>query len=551
MMELLENGTAKQNEVSVTKKDYISTLTEHIIHEILSRLTMPDVARISCLSKTWKNFYVSFPCLNIEQQYFDHLSYDSFKNFMYHKVRSMSIKEESLVIHKFKLCMHYKYVREAKEEIVNCTRLISKMSTIKEFDFQIIQGNHFDNPDYSYELLHHIYNAKMLMVLRLSGLIMIQPFRDTKFSHLEILRLENVTVHKESDIDWFFTSCPMVREIAIVKCNGLEHLKVCGNLGNLKLLEIAFCEMLKSVEIQVPSLEKLVLYEIKRNRGDDFCMALSIDSETSESLRELTLCNSTIRGITFTCLFSRCSNVESLVLDWCMHFFKIKIASNKLRKLVVKKCLDLLVTDIEAPNLSSFLFCHYLPYGYYNSNNNGQMMQYSEEISQLQECMLDINQVLWTKNIWISLWFDKFKDSADQKLVIYPKHKNFYHAVVLEDWSSMAELALMTQISEEAERIIITTMSFAHLVDYMFGDSGKDLSSVLAFSLTDESSLYELLNNKPKVSCKPCFNVAISLQEMETFLPSRCCSSFSRIAATLKATLLSVSPNLRRIWLDR
>lgn len=259
MMELLENGTAKQNEVSVTKKDYISTLTEHIIHEILSRLTMPDVARISCLSKTWKNFSVSFPCLNIEQQYFDHLSYDSFKNFMYHKVRSMSIKEESLVIHKFKLCMHYKYVREAKEEIVNCTRLISKMSTIKEFDFQIIQGNHFDNPDYSYELLHHIYNAKMLMVLRLSGLIMIQPFRDTKFSHLEILRLENVTVHKESDIDWFFTSCPMVREIAIVKCNGLEHLKVCGNLGNLKLLEIAFCEMLKSVEIQVPSLEKLVL----------------------------------------------------------------------------------------------------------------------------------------------------------------------------------------------------------------------------------------------------------------------------------------------------
>lgn len=56
----------------------------------------------------------------------------------------------------------------------------------------------------------------------------------------------------------------------------------------------------------------------------------------------------------------------------------------------------------------------------------------------------------------------------------------------------MAELALMTQISEEAERIIITTMSFAHLVDYMFGDSGKDLSSVLAFSLTDESSLYEV-----------------------------------------------------------
>ncbi|TKY64405.1 F-box/LRR-repeat protein 13 [Spatholobus suberectus] len=543
----MENGTDK---VSVPKKDRISSLPEHIIHEILSRLTMLDVARTSCLSKAWKNFCVSLPYLNIDQKDFNHLPCDRFKNFMYHKVRSMSIIEERLVMHKFKLHMHNKYASEATEEIENCTRLVSKTNSIKEFDFQILHDKYCLITNYWYELFHHIYNAKTLMVLRLGGLTVIQPSnRDIKFSHLEILRLENVMVIEESVIGWFFTNCPLIREIALVKCDGLEHLNVHGNVDHLKKLEVGFCPMLESVEIRAPSLEKLVLSEIKRRRDsreDVFCMALSIDSETSENLKELTLCNSSIRGLTFTRMFSRCSNVESLVLDRCMHFFKIRIASQKLRKLVIKRCFDLLVTDIEAPNLTSFIFCHYLPQGYYDDCNI-PIIQYCEEISHNQECMLDFNQVLWSKNIWISLWFDKFKDSAGQKMVIYPKNKWPYDVVVLEDWSSMAEIPLMTQISEAARRTIITTMSFVDLAYYIFGDCGKRLGKVLAISFTDKSRLYEVLKNKPKVSCEHCSYVVITKEEVNVFSSSTCWPSFSRIAATLKATSFSVSPNFQGV----
>ncbi|RDX58105.1 F-box/LRR-repeat protein 13, partial [Mucuna pruriens] len=484
-------------EVSTNEKDRISALPEGIIHEILDRLTILDVVRTSVLSKQWKSFFVSFPCLNIDQQNFNRLSYHWFKNFVYLKVRSMSINEERLVINKFRLRMLYGYVSEAKEEIENCTRLVSKTSTINEFDFEIMDASVMASYFYWRELFHHIYNAKTLVVLRLSGLTVMQPSnRDIKFSHLEILRLENIKVKKESVIDWFFTSCSLIREVKLVNCHGLEHLKVCGNVGHLKVLEIGFCPRLESVEIHAPSLEKLVLSEIKRSREYRFCMGLTIDSETCESLRELTLCNSTIRGLTFTRIFSKCSNVESLVLDRCMHFFKIRIASHKLRKLVLKICFDLLVTDIEAPNLTSFTFCNYLPPGYYADSNHSSTskcpIQYCEKISQLQECMLDFNQLLQSKIMWISLWFNKFRDSAGQKMVtIYPKNKRPYDVVVFEDLGLMAELSLMADVSEGARRTIITTMSFVDLADYVFGDCGNLLEKVLVISSTDKSLLYE------------------------------------------------------------
>ncbi|KAL2337998.1 hypothetical protein Fmac_012444 [Flemingia macrophylla] len=541
-MEIMESGKTHRVEASITA-DRISTLSEHIIHELFDRLTMQDVIRISCLSKTWKAFCVSFPYLNIDHQCFNNLSYDQFKNFMYHKVRDMSIKEDNLVIHKFRLRMPYKYVKEAAKEIEDCIRLVSKTSTIKDFDFEIMQEEcTFVAEGYWYELFNHIYNAKTLVMLRLFGLIVMLPSnRDIKFSHLKILRLEKISVKCESAISWFFTNCPLITETRLVKCYGLKDLKVRGNLSHLKFLEVGFCSLLESVEIQAPKLEKLVLSEIKRRRGDDFHMDLSIDSETSENLRELTLCNSSIRGIAFTRLFSGCSSVESLVLDRCMNFFKIRIASQKLRKLVMKRCFDLLVTDIEAPNLTSFIFCHYLPFGSYVEYCNDALTQYCEEISQVQECMVDFTQVLWSKNIWFSLWFNKFKDSAGQKLVIYPQDKFPCDVVVLEDWSSMTEISLMSQISEEARRTIITTMSFVDLSEYVFGDFGKQLKTVIAISSTDKSILYEVLKSKPKIACKQCSSTVIS-KEVETCSSSTLWSLFSRIDATLKATLLSVTP---------
>ncbi|KAG5000709.1 hypothetical protein JHK87_021781 [Glycine soja] len=492
-MELVER--AKGIEVSTVEKDpLISTMPEHIIHEILSRLSMLDVARTSCLSKQWNNFCVSFPCLNIDQSDFNHLPFHHFKNTMLHKVMSIKEEEERLVIHKFRLRMHFEYVQNATKEIEECTRLVLQTSTVKEFDFQIMHHCLYATKGNWCQLFHHIYNAKTFVVLRLSGLTLIQPSdRDIiKFSHLEILRLENVWVKRENVIDWLFTSCPLIREISLVRCNGLKHLKVCGNLGHLKQLEVVFCQMLESVEIQVPSLEKLVLSEIERRRGTEFCMALRIDSETSETLRELTLCNSTIGGLTFTRLFSRCSKVESLVLERCIRFFKIKIASQKLRKLVVKRCYDLVVTDIEATNLTSFMFCNYVPNKVYQDFAVDKQIQYCEEISQLQECLLDFNKVLMSKNIWTYLWFDKFNYSADQKMIIYPlKNYKGYDVVVLEDWSSMAELTLMTQISESSSRTTITTMSFLDLASYVFGDCGKGLKGVLAISISGKSMLHE------------------------------------------------------------
>ncbi|XP_057453022.1 uncharacterized protein LOC130744878 [Lotus japonicus] len=387
-------------------------------------------------------------------------------------------------------------MKEAIDEIERCISLIFETRTIKEFEFQFA--------DYG--------NLPWTLA---------QPHGDMKLSSLQILSLEKVKVYLPHGIDRFFTSFPMVREIRLVNIVFLENLKVSG-LRHLKRLEIDSCDKLMSVEIQAPGLQKLVLTEIKRARIDEFILDLKIDSQTCETLRELTLCNSTIQYFTFNRVFSGCTKVESLVLNRCKNFFKIRIASQNLRKLVVTRCFDLRVTEINAPNLTSFTLCNYLNPSEWEEHHLYPLSQ-RKKISHQQECLLDFNYMLMTKSIWLSLWFDKFKDIQGQKMVIYPKRGEKYGAVVIEDWSSMADLQLMSEICEEAAKTTITTMNFLDLVDYVLETCSprKDLRKLLTITSIDESKLYEPLSKKvATVSCSS--SVAIAKTEVVAFLSGRC-----------------------------
>ncbi|XP_057425704.1 F-box protein At3g59000-like [Lotus japonicus] len=488
-----------------TDVDHISILPEEIIHNILGRLTMLDIIRTSCLSKAWNSFGVSLPCMNIDNS-LRAIPLEWFKDFMHRKVSSMGIQGKPLILFKIKLCLDHLLVYKAREEIERCMKLVFETCTIKEFVFHITStGARYDVTNHDlYAFFHHIYNAETLNVLRLSGMSLAQPSGVMKLSSLQSLSLQNVKLHDQSGIDWFFAACPMIRELRLIDCNHLEHLKVSG-LSHLKHLEIDSCNHLTSVEIQSPGLVKLVLSEIKRRRLDNFILGLEIDSQTCETLKELTLCNSTIRGSIFSRMFSGCTNVESLVLDNCVHFFKITILSQKLKKLAIRRCFDVLITDINAPNLTSFSFCNFC---WYDSSLSFPII---EKIIHQQDCMIDFNHTLMTKSIWISLWFDKFKDVQGQKMVIYPESDRWHDisvVIVLEDWSSMAELPLMTKICEEAAKTTITTMSFLDLADYVLESNqreGNKLENVITILSTDESKFYKTLKKKrPTISCKRC-----------------------------------------------
>ncbi|XP_057450916.1 putative F-box/FBD/LRR-repeat protein At1g78760 [Lotus japonicus] len=557
---------------SKTDMDRISNLPEDIVHDILRRLTMLDIARTSCLSKAWKTLGVSLPYLNIDPQEFGHyrdLPHGWFKDFMENKMRSMRIcmRISFEFVFKFKLCLDLALVKKYVQEIERYIKLVFETGTIKEFEFQITTDYYYRYafPRHKYTFSHHIYNVETLNVLRLSGMTLAQPFGDMKLSNLQILsleevnvrgqtgigwlftscpmirelrlvninlslaepsedmklsslqilRLEKVKVDLQHGIDWFFTSCPMLREIRLVNIGNLKNLKVYG-LSHLKHLEIDSCHELRSVEIQAPDLQNLVLSDEIMSYG--FILDLKIDSQTCKNLRKLTLCNSTIQGSTFSLVFSECINVVSLVLDGCMNFFEIRISSQKLRKLVVTRCFNLCVTDVSAPNLTSFSFCNFLTTKFCDGSRIS--VQLLEKIRRRQECMLDFGQTLCTKSIWISLWFHKFKDMQGQKMVMFPKSGK-YDVVVLEDWSSMAELQLMSKMCEAAAKTIITTMSFLDLADYMLEGfyAGNKLEKVLTISSNDESKFYEALKKKlPETLYAGYSSVGIAETKVAAFL---------------------------------
>lgn len=76
------------------------------------------------------------------------------------------------------------------------------------------------------------YNERVVLIINIGlvgiGLRLAQCSKDMKLSNLQILYLENVKVHQQRGICWFFTSCPMIKEIRLLYICDLEHLKVYG-----------------------------------------------------------------------------------------------------------------------------------------------------------------------------------------------------------------------------------------------------------------------------------------------------------------------------------
>ena len=117
----------------------------------------------------------------------------------------------------------------------------------------------------------------------------------------------------------------------------------------LKRLELGFCvnrQTIKIVEIDAPNLEKLLLSE----NGIPF--SLKINEKTCE----LTVLDSTCSGKNFSRMFRGCPKLEPLVLRRCPKKCKIALSIQKIKRLVIDACHSLVITDTEAPKLSSMKF---------------------------------------------------------------------------------------------------------------------------------------------------------------------------------------------------
>ncbi|XP_057732358.1 putative F-box/FBD/LRR-repeat protein At4g00315 [Arachis stenosperma] len=353
--------------------DKISDLPKIILHDILSRLPYEDAARTSVLSKAWHETWSSFPILVFDGSRCVHVHLKDRKNPLKiqdnrRKVnRFFNSVDRTLVrfhhhgfaIKEFNLSMMFFHPQFMPHLVDRWMKIVGESSSIQvlKLELQLADsffGCEFDSHavDNYYYLPPDVLKAKSLTELVLSGKIRADKLivnHRIRFPMLRILSLVYVYLGHEQALEDLISGCPMIEDLVLEHCVGLEIVKV----HDLPKLKSAMFSGFREIHVDVPSLEYLELGNDKL----EFPCDISIDKCRNlkvfilEAVSSVFVSNQWLRE-----LFDKFPLLEKLELSGCVTSESLMISSSRLKVLSFEACLELKEAKIDAPNLES---CRY------------------------------------------------------------------------------------------------------------------------------------------------------------------------------------------------
>jgi len=247
-----DDATNMDMGIRVDASDRISRLPDHVLHHILSYLSIRAVVRFSVLSKTWHRISTSFPVSDFSE---DVLLLGKRYEIQDWKNKFIDFVQDSLLAqhhhntrsHKFRLSMDLdSYDPQLTSRADHLLELATKCG-VYEFDLN------FQNISY-YCLPQALLSAEEITVLRLNGNYKLSLPRDAIYwPSLRVLSLMNVRVD-EAILQNLICGSPLIEKLALVYCYGVKSIRISGCI---KLKEVEVNEgdsVLERMEIHVPSL---------------------------------------------------------------------------------------------------------------------------------------------------------------------------------------------------------------------------------------------------------------------------------------------------------
>ncbi|GAV92036.1 F-box domain-containing protein/FBD domain-containing protein [Cephalotus follicularis] len=346
-----EEKSVINSDTQCTKTDYISSLPDEILSELLSLLTTRDACRSSGTSKRWRNLWRSMPELNFDgTQMFksqkklfaarvckSHLfvsTVDQYLNlYAGQNMKKLSICYELGENHTLFLDGWITFAATKGVEMLDLDL------SGKEYRYGDLRIGCYVFPCH---LLSHGAVSK-LEYLMLSTVIL-GPMTD-QFRNLKQLTLHRVLLNP-THVETIFSSCSKLMSLELSRC-GLPDSKLCIRSRSLKFLnledweslkEIEFCSksitefryygLIEDVELSFPEVSNIEIVCFRSNSGENFL----------SQLRSLPQIKSLITWITTDQLnFLGCStftNIEYLELDICG---RIQFDNEKMCP-VIKSC---------------------------------------------------------------------------------------------------------------------------------------------------------------------------------------------------------------------
>ncbi|GKB13370.1 F-box domain containing protein [Tanacetum coccineum] len=319
--------------------DRISQLPECIIHHILSYLdSVKDLVRMSILSTYWFGVTASFPILIFNFFRFEEvikssgIPFDTDKDirdtfFKYVEYTISRLCEQNVSVHTFNLNTPVSNFTEV--DIINrCLELTIKKG-VKVLVIDIVS--------YWVRVPNILLTATSLTSLTLSYCVLplsLMVDHAVKFKCLKLLCLKGITLN-EDVIKRLTTSCPLLEELIVKHCYGLNRFCVYGLL-NLRQVEFCFRPEVERIDIDAPNLCFICLNDCGKTR--------SPPSMNLASCKKLTkVC---YHGKSLADLSSDFPFLEDL-------FFVLPDKCKRLNVSSHSKC-ELDKIDVDAPNLQLF-----------------------------------------------------------------------------------------------------------------------------------------------------------------------------------------------------
>lgn len=324
----------------VDTSDRISELPEHIIHHILSLLRGPkDAARSIALSKKWRSIWYSFLSFDFDQKSFEAQRGEQEETFIDFVNKSLLAKFEPM-LHIPKLRLGISSLDIELEYGMSDWIRLAVDKNIKELEIHVDMKNNG-----LYPLPQTVLLSTTITSLKLYG-CRLDNYRDIKLFNLKMLSVKNTRVDVDL-IQSFVRSCPMIEDLRLIYCDGLEVLHI-STLLKLNRVELHECHDLTSVEIKLPNLLSF-LFHGKKSNGQ-----CKINLAGCDNLKFLTLKDAYMTDELFQDQISKFPSLEKLLLKECNILKRITVLSRRLKGLTLIRCKNIEEASIDAPNLVTF-----------------------------------------------------------------------------------------------------------------------------------------------------------------------------------------------------
>ncbi|XP_068668859.1 putative F-box/LRR-repeat protein At3g18150 [Aristolochia californica] len=250
-----DEGYSEQSSQNVGDVDYISCLPESLCLHIISFLEVKDAAKMSILSRGWRDLWTYTPNLIFfGPRKSDHSNFNGeeysrrrITNFFHFVDRTLRLYQGHK-IQKFQLSSAYS--EDCMSLLDNWIKFATKRR-VEELKLETVT-DYLDR----YELPRWVFQYESLRVLKLRFLVVKLPshvcMRSLKTLSLSKIRMNNSLLNK------IMTGCPQLVDFSLLECDFEDHIHISSlTLQRVRLIlisKILWEQNSKRVEVDAPNL---------------------------------------------------------------------------------------------------------------------------------------------------------------------------------------------------------------------------------------------------------------------------------------------------------